>query len=80
MMHELPPPSQPVQQPTTPPWRQAVDNPWLVVPLLWMSRGFTKFWKVVLTIAVTAWTALILWFFWLIMVWCVDRIAGAITV
>jgi hypothetical protein len=86
MMHELPPPSQPVQQPTTPPWRQAVDNPWLVVltlffvtaalglPLLWMSRGFSTLWKIVLTIAVLAWTALIFWLFWLIMAWCIPRI------
>jgi hypothetical protein len=72
-----------------PAWRRAVDNPWLVLltlffvtaalglPVLWISRGFSRFWKVVLTLAVLAWTALILWVFWMIMVWCVTTITDA---
>jgi hypothetical protein len=76
---------------TAPSWRQAVDNPRLVVltlffvtaalglPLLWMSRGFSTLWKVVLTIAVLAWTVLILWVFWVVMVWCVTRITDAMS-
>jgi hypothetical protein len=47
------------------------------LPLLWMSRGFSTLWKVVLTIAVLAWTVLILWVFWVVMVWCVMRITDA---
>jgi hypothetical protein len=74
-------------QPDVPPaWRKALDNPWLMLamlflvtaalglPFLWMSRGFTTFWKVVVTIAVLLWTALILWLFWLVMAWTVPTI------
>ena len=77
--------------PDVPPaWRKAVDNPWLMllvlffvtaflgIPFLWMSRGFTTFWKVVVTIAVLIWTVLVFWVFWLIMVWCYTRIADAL--
>ena len=71
-------------------WRDAVDNPWLVLamlffvtaalglPLLWFSRGFSPFWKVILTVVVLAWTALILWLFWLVMVWSYTRIVAAL--
>lgn len=71
-------------------WRDAVDNPWLMLamlffvtaalglPFLWISRGFSTFWKVVLTVVVLVWTALILWLFWLIMVWCYTRIVDAL--
>lgn len=71
-------------------WRDAVDNPWLMLamlffvslflglPFLWMSRGFSTVWKVVITIAVLAWTAIVLWIFWLIMVWCYGQIAPAL--
>ena len=47
----------------------------LGIPFLWMSRGFSTLAKVVLTIVVLAWTALILWAFWLVMVWSWTRIA-----
>jgi hypothetical protein len=71
-------------------WRELVDNTWLMVamlffvtaalglPLLWISRGFSTAWKVILTIAVLAWTVLILWLFWLVMLWCYTRIADAL--
>jgi hypothetical protein len=71
-------------------WRDAVDNPWLMLamlffvslflglPLLWISRGFSTAWKVVVTIAVLVWTAVVLWIFWLIMVWCYGQIAPAL--
>lgn len=71
-------------------WRDAVDNRWLVLamlffvtaalglPILWISRGFSRTWKIVLTVVVIAWTVLILWLFWLIMVWCYTRIADAL--
>jgi hypothetical protein len=73
-----------------PAWRQLLDNPWLMLamlffvtaalglPFLWMSRGFSTFWKVVLTVAVLAWTALILWLFWLVMAWAVPTTWEAI--
>jgi hypothetical protein len=71
-------------------WRDAVENPWLMLamlffvtaalglPFLWISRGFSTLWKIVLTVVVLAWTVLILWLFWLIMVWCYTRIADAL--
>lgn len=79
-MENHPPPA------ATPAWRQAIDNPWLVLltlffvtaaiglPILWMSRGFSTFWKILVTIAVLAWTVLILWLFWLVMAWTVPTI------
>ncbi|MEX2172801.1 MAG: hypothetical protein WD872_00480 [Pirellulaceae bacterium] len=68
-----------------PAWRRALDNPWLMlamlffvtaalgIPFLWMSRGFSTLAKLVLTIVVLAWTALILWLFWLVMDWAIQR-------
>jgi hypothetical protein len=59
----------------SPVWRQALDNPWLMLvmlffvtaalglPFLWMSRGFSTLAKRVLTIVVLAYTVLILWAF-----------------
>jgi hypothetical protein len=67
-------------------WRDLVDHPWLLLltlffvtaavglPLLWISRGFSTFWKIVLTFAVLAWTALVFWIFYLIMAWCIPII------
>jgi len=83
-------PSDPSPQDAQPAWRKAIDNPWLMlailffvtaflgIPFLWMSRGFTTFWKVVITVAVLLWTALIFWVFWLIMVWCYVRVRDAV--
>jgi hypothetical protein len=71
-------------------WREVVDNPWLVLatlffvtaalglPLLWISRGFSRGWKISLTFAVLAWTALVLWIFALIMAWSYGQIAEAV--
>jgi hypothetical protein len=54
------------------PLREAIDNPWAVlallflvtgflgIPVLWMSRGFTTTMKVVLSIVVTAYTLLLI--------------------
>ena len=75
----------------SPGWREMLDNPWIMLamlffvtaalglPFLWMSRGFSKPMKVLLTIVVLAWTALILWGFWLVMVWSYTRIADALS-
>lgn len=76
----------PAAAPRAQAWRDVVDNPWLMIamlflvtaalglPFLWISRGFSTLSKIVLTIAVLAWTALALWLFWLVMAWCVPRI------
>jgi hypothetical protein len=67
-------------------WRELVDNPWLMLamlffvtaalglPLLWISRGFSTPWKIVVTIVVLLWTVLVFWVFFLIMAWCVPII------
>jgi len=53
--------------------QKLIDNRWVVIgllfgvaagfalPFLWKSRGFSRFWKDVLTVIVTLYTALILW-------------------
>jgi hypothetical protein len=63
-----------------------LENPWMVVavlflatgalgiPLIWMCRRFSTIVKILLTVVVTIYTAFILWLFWLIMVWCYQRI------
>jgi hypothetical protein len=73
----------PAKQPS---WRDVVDTPWLMVvvlffvtaalglPFLWMSRAFSTGWKIILTFAVLAWTALVFWVFFLIMAWCWSRL------
>jgi hypothetical protein len=50
----------------------------LGLPLLWMSRGFSRPWKIVLSVAVTLYTAALLWGFWLIMHWSVSRIIDSL--
>jgi len=83
------PRSQPLAAPPAP-RREALDNPWIILgllfgvtlflglPLLWISRGFSTLGKVVVTIAVLLWSALILWVFWLIMLWCYVRLRDAL--
>ncbi len=84
-MHDsVPPPD------VSPAWRRALDNPWLMlamlffvtaafgIPFLWLSRGFSKAAKIVLTIVVLLYTALILWLFWLVMAWAVPRTLNAL--
>ncbi len=69
---------------------QSLDNPWVVlgllffvfaacgIPLIWMSRAFSKLGKTVLTIVISLYTVLILWLFWLIMLWAYHRIVEAL--
>lgn len=73
-------------------WREIVDQPVSLVlvlffvtaasglPLLWISRGFSLIGKIVLTILVLIWTALVLWVFYLVMAWCLPRIWEAIQI
>ncbi len=69
---------------------KAIDNPWAVIaslllvfavfgiPLIWISKAFPTWGKVVLTLAVTVYTGLLLWGFWLIMLWSYHRIINAL--
>ena len=73
-------------------WRQWIDDPWILLgtlffitaalglPLLWMSRGFSLRAKIFWTVAVVAWTALILALFGLLMWWCYQQIQRAFVV
>lgn len=73
-------------------WRQWIDDPWILLgtlffvtaalglPLLWMSRAFSLRGKIFWTVAVTAWTVLILALFGLLMWWCYRQIQQALSV
>ena len=50
----------------------------LGLPILWMSRGFSLAGKIIVSVLVIAWTVLILWLFWLVMVWSYTRIVDAL--
>jgi hypothetical protein len=63
--------------------REVADHPWLVLgmlffvtlflglPILWWSRGFSPVSKVLWTVAVLLWTALVFWMFYLVMLYVV---------
>lgn len=67
-------------------WRTLADNRWAVLaclffvtgalglPLLWLGRAFSTWMKILLSLVVTIYTALLLWLFWLVMLWCYHRI------
>jgi hypothetical protein len=69
---------------------RALDNPWVVlvllffvfaalgIPLIWISRAFSTWSKVLLTILVTLYTFLLLWLFYLVMVWSYNRIVDSL--
>lgn len=77
-MSETPAPS---TSNVSPAWRRALDNPWLMlvmlffvtaafgIPFLWLSRGFSTTVKVALTIVVLLYTGLILWAFTVFMIY-----------
>ena len=50
----------------------------LGLPVLWKSRGFSVLWKLVLSVVVTLYTALLFWLVWLICVWSFNRIYEAV--
>jgi ribosomal protein L40E len=70
--------------------RSLLDRPWFILgllflvtaifglPLLWMSRGFSRPGKIVLSVAITLYTAALLWGFGLIMHWSVSRIIDSL--
>ena len=61
--------------------RRLLDTPWFILvllfgvaaafglPLLWYSRGFSWPAKIVLTVVVILYTALVLWLIWLLLGW-----------
>jgi hypothetical protein len=69
---------------------KALDNPWVVlgllffvfaimgIPLIWISKAFPTWAKIVLSIVITLYTALLLWGFWLIMLWSYNRIVDSL--
>jgi hypothetical protein len=83
-------PPQPAAPQTGGPRRPMLDNPWFVLgllffamaicglPLLWKSRGFSRFWKIALSLIVTLYTILLIWGFWLVIKWSWSRIIDAL--
>lgn len=69
---------------------RALDNPWVVlallflvfaavgIPLIWISKAFPRWAKVVVTIVIVLYTAAILWLFWLVMLWSYQRIVDSL--
>jgi len=69
----------PEPPPSKPSWRELVDNRWIVLatlflvtaacglPLLWVSHGFSRTSKIVLTVVTILYTIFILWLFWIFM-------------
>lgn len=50
----------------------------LGLPLLWLSPRFSTRSKVLITIVNVAYSAVVLWAFYLLMAWCYGRISGAL--
>lgn len=46
----------------------------LGIPFLWKSRSFSSWAKILLTIALCAYTVLILWLFWMVLSWSLESI------
>lgn len=77
----------PVPADSSPDWRALLNNRWIVlaglflvtgalgIPFLWIGRAFSTRMKILLSIVVTLYTALLLWLFWLIMLWSYHRIS-----
>lgn len=71
-------------------WQEMADNRWallgtlffvtaaLGIPILWKSRAFSTLSKITITFAVLAWTSLLFWLFWLVMLWSYNRIAASL--
>ena len=71
-------------------WRALVDNPWIVlfllffvmailaIPLLWMSRAFSMSSKILLSMVAIGYTGLLFWLTWLVLYWAWLRIDNAI--
>lgn len=67
-------------------WRGLVDNPWIVLfllffvmailalPLVWMSRAFSKPIKILLSVVAVGYTGLLFWLTWQVLLWSWTRI------
>ena len=67
-----------------------LDNRWFILvllfgvmavfglPLLWFSRGFSRRAKIVLSVIVVLYTAVLLWLTWLILRWSYDSISHTV--
>lgn len=67
-------------------WRALVDNPWIVlfllffvmailaIPLVWMSRAFSKSAKILLSVVAVGYTGFLFWLTWLVLHWSWTRI------
>jgi hypothetical protein len=70
-------------------WKEMYDDPWLLLsllffvtsalglPVLWKSRAFSPLGKVLLTVVVLAYTLLLLWLTWQVMLWSYHRVMNA---
>jgi hypothetical protein len=77
-------------QPSTGQAASLADNPWAVlsllflvtlalgIPLIWISRAFSRPIKILLTVLVMVHTVLVFWLFWLVMAACYHRIMDAL--
>lgn len=91
MSHSDTPASSPSPPRETSQLRKMVDNPYLVLgllffvtlflglPVLWASRGFSTLSKAVWTLLLLVWSVLVFWGFWLIMVYCYTSIRDALS-
>jgi hypothetical protein len=71
-------------------WKEMYDDPWLLlsllffvtaalgIPMLWKSRAFSPLAKLLLTIVVIAYTLLLLWLTWQVMLWSYNRVAKSV--
>lgn len=71
-------------------WKEMYDDPWLLlsmlffvtaalgIPMLWKSRAFSPLTKALLTVVVTAYTLLLLWLTWQVMLWSYHRVANSV--
>ncbi len=70
--------------------QKLLENPWAItaslflvfaicgVPLIWVTKAYPTWVKILLTILVTLYTVLLLWGFWLLMMWSYHRITNAL--
>lgn len=77
------------QEPAAASWQEMYDNPWLMlsmlffvtaalgIPFLWRSRAFSVPMKLLLTVVVLAYTVLLFWLTWQVMVWSYNRLLEA---
>jgi len=75
------------ERPTVSSQQKLIDNPWVILgllfgvaagfglPFLWKSSGFSRYWKVVLSVIVIVYTILILWLIYLCCMYIWDSVS-----